>query len=143
MKKIVLGIVAGGLVLGFSASVQAAASAAVASVSAGSAYTLCDGNAGGGKTTVWGGSGTVIPAGTTTVFTRSGFDVQCSSNVFLKANEVDANLAVVGAGSAKGNQTFVGTSNGGAVGPAAKCTGTNDSCVEGDIDSAIAAAAGS
>lgn len=136
MKKIVLGVVA----FFSAASIYAGPAADVATVTAGTSYNLCDGATGGGKVKVWGGSGTVLDSSATPVFTRSGFDVQCSSNVFLRAQEVSANLAVVAAGSAKGNQSFAGHSNGGAIAPSAKCTGTNDSCVTGDIDTAITAA---
>lgn len=119
--------------------VFAAASAAVTSVTAGTTYRLCDGQAGGGKVQVNGGSGAVVAAGSA-VFTRNGFDVQCSSNVFLGAQEVSGNLAAVGSGSAKGNQYYGGHTNGGAITAGGKCTGTNDACTQANTDTAIAAA---
>lgn len=136
MKKIILGVIAAGFALG----AHAGPAADVASVTAGTTYELCDGTAGGGKVKVWGGSGTVLTSAQTPVFTRNGFDVQCSSNVFLKVQEVDSNTAVVGSGSAKGNQSFRGHTNGGAIGASAKCTGGNDACTSGDVDTAITAA---
>lgn len=117
--------------------VFAAASAAVATVTAGTPYDLCDGTSGGGKTTVWGGSGSVASAA---VFTRNGFDVQCSSNVFLSAQEESGNLAAVGSGSAKGNQYYGGHTNGGAITAGGKCTGTNDACGTADVTTALDAA---
>ncbi|MBI5907513.1 MAG: hypothetical protein HY853_02865 [Burkholderiales bacterium] len=115
--------------------VFAAASAAVTTVTAGQTYRLCDGASGGGKVQVNGGSGAVVSA---PVFTRNGFDVQCSSNVFLGAQEVSANLAVVGAASAKGNQYYGGHSNGGAITAGGACATTG--CTQANTDTAIAAA---
>lgn len=101
---------------------------------------VCDGKAGSGMTKVNGGSGTVIEA-SKALFTKNGFDVQCSSNTFVSFEEVSANLAAVAAGSAKGNQSFGGHSNGGSILPGgaagkeadAKCTGTNDACIADDV----------
>lgn len=111
------------------------AAADVTSVSEATNYTLCDGK--GGKTSVWGGSGAVLDAAATPVFTQSGFDVQCSANTLVYAQEVNTNLAVVGAGSLKGNQSFKSSSNGGAVAAHKKCTGTNDACQQADIEDAV------
>jgi len=116
--------------------VFAAASAAVTSVTALTTYRLCDGASGGGKVQVWGGSGQVVTG--TPVFTRNGFDVQCSSNVFLGAQEVSGTLAVVGSASAKGNQYFGGHTNGGAITAGGACASTG--CTQANTDTAIAAA---
>ena len=120
--------------------VFAAASPDVATVAATTPYNLCDGASGGGKVKVWGGSGQVVTAPNVPVFTRNGFEVQCSSNVFLSAQEDSGNLAAVGSGSAKGNQYFGGNTNGGAITAGGKCTGTNDACTTTDVGTALAAA---
>lgn len=125
-------------------SLALAAPQDVATITAAANNTPCDGAAGAGKAKVSGGSGTVIAAGDA-VFTKNGFDVQCSSNTFVIFQEVDTNLAVVAAGSSKGNQVVGGHTNGGAILPGgaagketdAKCTGTNDACQTSDIEKAI------
>jgi hypothetical protein len=121
-------------------SALAAGVAAIAGpVTADSAYVVCDGAAAGaGKTDVLGGPGAVVSTGA--VFTRSGFAIQCSNNVHMSINEVSDTLAVVGSGSAKGNQYFGGHTNGGAISPLGKCTGTNSACTTTDVTSAITAA---
>lgn len=104
---------------------------------------VCDGNT-AGKSTVNGGSGTVV---TTPNFVKNGFDVQCSNNTIVSYDEVSATAFAVSSGSRKGNQSFLGSSNGGAVTTSAKCTGTNDSCTGADVttahDVAVAAATSS
>ena len=103
-------------------------------VSQGSTYQLCDAaTSTPSKAKVWGGSGVIPDASATLTFTRVGFDVQCSNNVHLYAQEVSSNLAVVASGSAKGNQSFGGSSNGGAISVIRKCTDKNDSCSTTDI----------
>jgi hypothetical protein len=86
------------------------------------------------KSTVNGGSGTPVTG--TIIFVKTGFDVQCSSNTFVSYNEVSGTAFAVASGSTKGNQSFTGTSNGGAVAVSAKCTGTNDACTFGDVTTA-------
>lgn len=108
----------------------------VATVTAGATYRPCIEGATGGKAAVWGGSGTIVTA-TSAVFTRTGFDIQCSANVLLGVQEVNSNLAVVSSGSQKGNQYFAGHSNGGAIGAVGKCSGTNNACVTGDVDKGL------
>ncbi len=115
--------------------VFAAPSADVATVTAGTTYRLCDGASGGGKVRIWGGSGQVASA---PVFTRNGFEVQCSSNVFLGAQESTATLAAVGSASAKGNQYYGGNSSGGAITAGGACATTG--CTQANTDTAIAAA---
>lgn len=101
---------------------------------------VCDGDvAGGGKMSIFGGSGAVID-GAAAVFIRNGFDFQCSANTWVKFVEVDTNLAAVGSGSVKGNQSYGGHTNGGAIGPSAQCSGTNQACTSDDVDTAVEAA---
>ncbi|TAJ21698.1 MAG: hypothetical protein EPO60_03475 [Rugosibacter sp.] len=97
---------------------------------------VCNGGA-AIKSTVNGGSGTVI---TTPIFVKNGFNVQCSANTLVSYNEVSGTAFAVASGSMKGNQSFAGSSNGGAVTTSAKCTGTNSACTAGDVSTANAAA---
>ncbi|NJD35811.1 MAG: hypothetical protein FIA96_13425 [Betaproteobacteria bacterium] len=144
MKKILLVGVVSSI---FSASVFAAActgtggaqTVAAPTSTTGPTGELCVCNGGTAiKSTVNGGSGTPVA---TPVFIKTGFDVQCSNNTFVSYNEVSNTAFAVGSGSIKGNQSFAGNSNGGAVGVNAKCTGTNDACTAANVTSATAAAA--
>lgn len=90
------------------------------------------------KSTINGGSGTVNSA---PIFIKNGFDVQCSANTLVSYNEVSPNAFAVGSGSTKGNQSFVGSTAGGAVTTSAKCTGTADACTPANITTATAAGA--
>lgn len=149
MKKVLLSVV----LLGIS-SYALSAGKDVATVSADTANQVCDGTSAAGKAKVSGGSGVALDA-TTAVFTKNGFDVQCSANTYVYFNEVSANLAAVAAGSTKGNQAFGGHSNGGAILPGgaadkagdAKCSDVNDACKPDDVTksltNAISAASGS
>lgn len=126
-----------------------AAAADVADPAAGTNQQVCDGgtvSATNGKSNIYGGGGAVV-AEADAVYVRNGFVAQCSSNVFLYFQEDSATLVAVGSGSAKGNQSYSGTSNGGAITAAAKCTGTNDACQASDatdaLDAAVLAASGS
>ena len=76
----------------------------------------------------------------TPIFVKTGFDVQCSANTLVSYNEVSGTAFAVASGSMKGNQTFIGSSNGGAVTTSAKCTGTNDACTAANVTTANAAA---
>lgn len=96
----------------------------------------CNGTA--GKSAVYGGSGN--PVTTNALFIKTGFDIQCSNNVLLQWSEVSANAAAVASGSLKGNQSFNGQSNGGAIVAVAKCTGDNDMCLDANVTSALNAA---
>lgn len=113
-----------------------------AAIAAGSAtpttgeQCICDGG-NAIKNTVNGGSGAVV---TTPIFVKTGFDVQCSANTLVSYNEVSGTAFAVAAGSKKGNQSFIGTSNGGAVAVSAKCTGTNDACTGANVTTANGAA---
>lgn len=73
--------------------------------SASMAATVCDG-----------GTATAVASDVTprTKFVLTGFTPRCSTNTQVSFEE-DANAAAVGAASTKGNQSFGGHSNGGAV----------------------------
>lgn len=110
----------------------------VATVTAATTYSPCDGKVASAKPAkIWGGSGTVLTDAQTPVFTRQGFNIICSGNVFVDIQEDSATLAAVVSGSAKGNQSFGGHSNGGAMTASAKCTGTNDACGTADMSTAM------
>lgn len=137
MKKI--------LVVGLISSFLSAGAFAAACTTGGGAQTAVSGATGpsgeqcvcnGGaavKSTVNGGSGTVVG---TPIFVKTGFDVQCSANTLVSYNEVSGTAFAVSSGSMKGNQTFIGTSTGGAVTTSAKCTGTNDACTAANVTTA-------
>jgi hypothetical protein len=73
-------------------------------------------------------------------FLKTGFAVQCSANTHVAFANMSGTLFTVGAGSAKGNQTVKGSSNGGAVVTHTKCTGTNDACTAANVTVATSAA---
>ena len=117
---------------------QAAATvAAIGAAGTGGSMTgataVCGGTA--QKTAVYGGSGN--PITTSAVFIKSGFDVQCSNNVLMYAIELSGNSAAVASGSLKGNQSFQGQTNGGAIVANVKCTGLNDMCLNADVTDAL------
>ena len=133
----------------FSVSVFAAACTATATTSAqagpvGSTGTapvtgeqcICDGGT-AFKNTVHGGSGQVV---NTPIFVKNGFDVQCSNNTIVSFDEVSSNAFAVESGSRKGNQSFIGSSNGGSVTTSVKCTGANSACTAADVTTAHTAA---
>jgi hypothetical protein len=135
MKKILFAVA----LLGTSSFVMAKG-VNVEAVTAGTDNQVCDGGAASGSATVNGGSGTMVAA-EKAVFTKSGFDVQCSANTFVYFQEVNTSLAAVAAGSSKGSQAMGGHTDGGAVVPGgavgketdAKCTGTNGICIADDV----------
>lgn len=90
------------------------------------------------KHTVAGGPGT--PYTVADSFLKTGFAVQCSANTHVAFANVSATMFLVGAGSAKGNQSVRGSSNGGAVVTHTKCTSTNDACSSTDALTATTAA---
>lgn len=144
MKKILLVGMISGL---FSAGAFAAACTATAatpgtntagtvvgSATAPAAGEICVCNGGNAaKILVNGGSGTVI---TTPIFVKNGFDVQCSNKTVVSYDEVSTNAFAVASGSLKGNQTFIGSSAGGAVAVDQKCTDTNDACSGANVTAA-------
>jgi len=113
----------------------------VAVATAGTEACVCGGST-AGKTNYAGGSGAVV---TSPIFVKNGFIVQCSSNTYVSVNEVSATAFAVAAGSRKGNQTVIGSSNGGAVSTDQACAATG--CTAANItaanDRAKTAASGS
>lgn len=145
MKKTLLLLAAAASASVMSAGAFAATQAAAVAVDIGSAGTggtmsvatkICKGTA--GKAVIYGGPGEPITTGAT--FIKTGFDIQCSNNVLLAAQEVSSNAAAVASGSLKGNQSFSGHSNGGAIVARAKCSGDNDMCLDADVSSALSTA---
>ena len=95
----------------------------------------------GSNATKWnvaGGPGT--PYTVAGSFIKTGFAVQCSANTYVSFVNASDTLFQVAAGSAKGNQSVKGSSNGGAVITHTKCTSTNDACSAADVSSAVTAA---
>ncbi|AJP48684.1 hypothetical protein PG1C_10025 [Rugosibacter aromaticivorans] len=143
MKKIlVVGLISSFLSAGAFAAACTTGGGAQAAVSGATAPSgeqcVCNGGA-AIKSTVQGGSGTVIGGTVITtapIFLKTGFDVQCSANTLVSYNEVSGTAFAVASGSMKGNQTFIGSSNGGAVTTSAKCTGTNDACTAANVTTA-------
>ncbi|MFZ2627650.1 MAG: hypothetical protein WAX67_02080 [Rugosibacter sp.] len=109
-----------------------AVTAPTSSTTATGEMCVCNGGA-AIKSTFNGGSGEVVA---TPVFVKTGFDIQCSANTLVSTNEVSGTAFAVAGGSTKGNQTFIGSSNGGAVTTSAKCLGTNGACTAGDVTTA-------
>jgi hypothetical protein len=148
MKKIlVIGLISGFFSAGaFAACTSTAATAGPVLTAAGTGSEtaasttgetcVCDG-ATATKVKVNGGSGTVIQG---PIFVKNGFDVQCSNNTVVSYDEVSATAFAVSSGSRKGNQTFIGSSNGGSVTTYKKCTDTNDACSGTDVTTAHDAA---
>lgn len=88
--------------------------------------------------TIAGGPGT--PYTVSDSFIRVGFAVQCSANTHVAFANISGTQFLVGAGSAKGNQSVKGSSNGGAVVTHSKCTSTNGACSAADVTEATSAA---
>lgn len=137
MKNI---LTATALLAGFSMSGAAFAAACAggggAQTATGSSNTevcVCNGGA-AVKSTVNGGSGAIVAS---PQFIKSGFDVNCSANSLVSYNEISTNAFAAAGGSVKGNQTFIGGSNGGSAIPDQKCTGTNDACTPGNVTAAL------
>lgn len=146
MKKILLvGALSGLMASGaFAACPDTSTNAAIAGGAAtggteNTGVCICDGGA-ARKNTVNGGSGQPNSA---PIFIRTGFDVQCSNNTLVEYNEVSSTLLAVAGASKKGNQTFAGNSNGGAIEVSGKCTGTNGVCTGDNVSTALTAKAGS
>lgn len=98
---------------------------------------ICEGST-ATKWNIAGGPGT--PYTTADSFIKVGFAVQCSANTHVAFANVSGTLFTVGAGSAKGNQSVKGSSNGGAVVTHTKCTSTNDACSAADVTAATSSA---
>lgn len=107
-----------------------------ATVTAGTAAVAC----GGGTATKYNQySGPGTPNTVTANFVKVGFSVQCSSNTHVAFFDQSPTTFWVGAGSGKGNQRFMGSSNGGAVVTSGACTSTTG-CVAADATAAASAA---
>jgi hypothetical protein len=100
-------------------------------------YPICAGST-AAKYNVASGPGT--PYTTADSFIKVGFAVMCSANTHVAFANVSGTLFTVGAGSAKGNQSVRGSSNGGAVVTHTKCTSTNDACSADNVTAATSAA---
>ncbi|MFZ3037142.1 MAG: hypothetical protein WA112_07705 [Rugosibacter sp.] len=121
-----------------SATSNPSSTTTVGSATAPEAGEQCVCNGGNaGKQIVNGGSGTVIE---TPRFVKNGFDVQCSNNTVVSYDEVSATAFAVSSGSRKGNQSFIGSSNGGSVTTYKKCTGDNSACTGANVTTAHDAA---
>lgn len=100
-------------------------------------YAACDGGS-ATKFDQFGGPGS--PYTVDGSFVKTGFSVQCSSNTYVAYQNISGTQFLVGAGSAKGNQSFKGSSNGGAVVTHTVCTSTNLACSAADATAATNAA---
>jgi hypothetical protein len=121
-------------------SVTAAPSALAASnatVTTGTTMHACDGST-ASSSAQYGGPGT--PNTVAANFVKVGFTVQCSANTFVDFVDASSTQFQVGSGSAKGNQSYMGSSNGGAVVTYTKCTGVNSACTSTDSGAAVTAA---
>jgi hypothetical protein len=103
----------------------------------GATIAVCNGTT-ADKVTYAGGSGAVVSL--TDSFIKTGFVVQCSANSHVAVINASGTLYQVGSGSAKGNQSFKGSSNGGAVVVSLQCTGANNACTDANAASAAVAA---
>lgn len=118
---------------------------ATLAVAAGQSFNAFAGSSTG--TACAGAATTVLPFGAvgatnadTESFIKTGFSVQCSSNVIMNYNDVSATVFGVAAASTKGNQVVGGNSNGGAIkqiGSPCPTTG----CTQGLVDTATTNAA--
>ena len=126
MKKISMKSVIMGSVL---------AVAAVTSLSANAAVSICNGGAATNGAGVTAGTG----------FVKVAFTPKCSANVILYGDDVSATVYKVGSASVKGKTVFVGSSLGGSVGKADGAGGTCSAspCTSGEVTAAITALPGS
>jgi hypothetical protein len=99
------------------------------------ANLVCTGTT-AGKADVAGGPGQPYTAANS--FIKTGFSVSCSTNSYVTFSNVSGTLFTVGSASGKGNQSFKGSSNGGAVTVHLKCSA--DPCVQADATTANTAA---
>ncbi len=111
------------------------ASAAAITLTVGTAVAVCSGST-AVKNDANGGPG--APVTDSTSFIKTGFSVQCSSNTHVTANNASATSFLIGSGSAKGNQSFKGSSNGGAVVLHTTCA--TSGCTSTDATAATTAA---
>jgi hypothetical protein len=121
----------------FAAGANAGDIAAPTTAVDGSNADVCTGST-AAKYDVYGGPGT--PVTESTSFIKTGFSVQCSANTFVTFQNWSATDFRVGSTSAKGNQSYKGSSNGGAVVLNAACGQSTTPCAQSDAQSAATAA---
>jgi len=96
----------------------------------------CTGTA--GKFNYYGGPGAPIPTTVSISFIKTGFSIQCSANVNVATMNFSGTDYRVGSGSSKGNQSYRGSSNGGAVIVNSTCA--TSGCTSTDASAAASAA---
>lgn len=101
----------------------------------GASSDVCTGST-AAKYNVYGGPGQPVTEATS--FIKTGFSVQCSANTFVTFQDHSATDLRVGSASVKGNQSYRGSSNGGAVVLHGACAGT--ACAATDAQTAASAA---
>jgi len=104
---------------------------------AGANADVCTGQT-AAKYDVYGGPGTPVTVAES--FIKTGFSVQCSANTFVTFQNVDATSFRVGSASVKGNQSYKGSSNGGAVVLSTACGQSTTPCAQTDAQAAATAA---
>lgn len=90
------------------------------------------------KYNIYGGPGQPVTEASS--FVKTGFSVQCSANTYVTFQNHSATDFRVGSASAKGNQSYRGSSNGGAVVLNAACGTGSTPCAQSDAQSAASAA---
>jgi hypothetical protein len=113
------------------ATLAVAAGQSVNAIAASVSGTVCAGQA--MSATPFGGVG--VTNADTNSFVKTGFSVQCSSNVIMNYNDVSATVFGVAAGSLKGNTVVGGNSNGGAIRQIGNPCATTG-CTQANVDSA-------
>jgi hypothetical protein len=86
------------------------------------------------KYTVYGGPGNPVTEASS--FVKTGFSVQCSANTFVTFQNWSGTDFRVGSASVKGNQSYKGSSNGGAVVLNAACGTGTVACAQTDAQTA-------
>lgn len=99
---------------------------------------VCTGQA-AGKYNVANGPGS--PYTVADSFIKTGFAVQCSANTYVTFQNISGTTFTVGSASVKGNQSYKGSSNGGAVVLNAACGQSTTPCAQTDAQAAASAAA--
>lgn len=103
----------------------------------GSNNDVCTGST-AAKYSVYGGPGQPVTEATS--FIKTGFSVQCSANTYVTFQNHSGTDFRVGSASVKGNQSYRGSSNGGAVVLNAACGTGSTPCAQSDAQSAASAA---
>lgn len=121
----------------FAAAANAADITAPTGAVDGANADVCTGSA-AAKYSVYGGPGT--PVTEPTSFIKTGFSVQCSANTYVTFQNWSGTDFRVGSASVKGNQSYKGSSNGGAVVLNAACGQSTTPCAQTDAQDAATAA---